>query len=400
MRHPICALGAFLLLLVCPPTSARGEAAAPASAPEHVWLELTTPEPAQELQSSRSLLEVRGRAGRGPRTALDLVLVLDQSESTLYPSGLDVDGDGVRGELSPRGVHTASGSLRPHWLWTSDVDDTIVSAERAAALRLLERLEPARTRVGLVLFAGRSEIVEPVGELSRVQAALEELRPRLDRSGTNLGGALRAGLALLRRAARDADEPRRQVLVVLSDGQPTVPVPEFHARRYATDAAQLARQQGVRIYTFVLSPEDGTPNVLEKIAQVSDGEHVSFERFGDIVEDLPHRDLAGVASVHIVNRTTGSEARAVRVFADGSFDGFVELAAGDNLLEVQARSPSGAEANEARLVRYAPPAAPDEDQEEELRNLLRVRTLETELAARAHAARIERIRRLKIEAEE
>ena len=56
--------------------------------------------------------------------------------------------------------------------------------------------------------------------------------------------------------------------------------------------------------------------------------------------------------------------------------------------------------NEARVVRYAPPAAPDEDASEELRRLLQVRTLETELAARAHAARIERTRRLKIEAED
>jgi hypothetical protein len=400
VRYPIRALGAFLLLLVCPPTSARGEAAPPASAREQVWLELTAPEPAQELQGTLSLLEVRGRAGKGPRTPLDLVLLLDLSESTLYPSGFDVDADGVRGEISSRGVRTPSGNTRPHWLWTTDVDDTILSAERTAALRLLDRLEAGRTRVGLVVFAGRPQIVESVGELARVREALEQLRPRLDTSGTNLGSGVRTALSMLSRAARDAGEPRRQVLVVLSDGQPTVPVPVFNAQRYALSGAQRAQEQGARIYTFALGPDDGGPNVLEEMAHVSGGEYVSFERLGDIVEDLPHRDLAGVASVRIVNRTTGSAARAVRLFADGSFDGFVELAAGENLLEIQARTPSGAEVNEARLVRYAPPAAPDEDEAEELRGLLRVRTLETELAARAQAARSERIRRLEIEAEE
>ena len=398
MRHSIRALGAFLLLLVCPPASARGEAAPPASGREQVWLELTAPEPAQELQSALSLLEVRGRAGMGPRTPLDLVLLLDMSESTLYPSGLDVDGDGVRGELSARGVRTPGGGSRPHWLWTTDADDTIVSAERAAALRLLERLEAGRTRVGLVLFSGRPRILEPVGELAAARETLAKLRPRLDTSGTNLGSGIRTALSMLERAAREAAEPRRRVLVVLSDGQPTVPVPEFNAKRYALAAAERARAQDARIYTFALSPDDGTPNVLEKLAQVSGGEHVSFERLGDVVEDLPHRDLAGVASVRIVNRTTGSTGRAVRLFADGSFDGFVELVTGDNLLEVQARSPSGVEVNEARVVRYAPPAAPDEDAAEELRELLQERTLETELAARAQAARTERVRRLEIQA--
>lgn len=395
MRHSIRALGASLLLLLCPPASARGDDAPPASAREQVWLELTTPQPAQELQSSLSLLEVRGRAGMGPRTPLDLVLLLDLSESTLYPSGFDVDGDGVRGEVSPRGVRTASGSARPHWLWTTDADDTIVNAERTAALRLLERLEAGRTRVGLIVFAGRPQIIEPVGELARARAALEELRPRLDTSGTNLGSGVRTALGLLSRAARDTEETRRQVVVVLSDGQPTVPVPVFNAQRYALGAAERAQERGVRIYTFALSPDEGGPNVLEEMARVSGGEHVSFEGLGDIVEDLPHRDLAGVASVRIVNRTTGSMGRAVRLFADGSFDGFVELAAGENLLEVQARTPSGVEVNEARLVRYAPPAAPDEDEAEDLRRLLQVRTLETELATRAQAARAER--RLKLE---
>jgi hypothetical protein len=400
VRHPILrAIGAFLLLLVCPPSSARGDAEPPASAAEQVWLELTAPEPAQELQSPISLLEVRGRAGMGARTPLDLVLLLDMSESTLYPSGLDVDGDGVRGELAKGGVRSASGAYRPHHRWTTDVDDTIVSAERTAALRLLDRLESGRTRVGLVVFAGRPQIIEPVGDLSRARQALEEMRPRIDTSGTNLGSAVRTALGLLARAAPETELPRRQVIIVLSDGQPTVPIPEFNAKRYAFAAARRAREQHARIYTFGLSPDYGAPNVLEKMAHATGGEHVPFARLGDIVEDLPHRDLAGVASVRIVNRTTGSTGRAVRLFADGSFDGFVELAAGENVLEVQARSASGVEANEERIVRYEPsPASPDEDAVEELGRLLRVRTLETELAARAQEVREERIRRLKVEA--
>jgi hypothetical protein len=297
-------------------------------------------------------------------------------------------------------VRTASGGFRPYWLWTTDAGDTIMSAERTAALRLLERLEAGRTRVGLVVFAGRPEIVKPVGDLARAQEALEQLRPRLDTSGTNLGSGVRTALALLERAGRGSDQPRRKVVVVLSDGQPTVPVPEFNAQHYALDAARRAHEQGARIYTFALSPDDGSPNVLEKLAHLTDGEHVSFERLGDIVEDLPHRDLAGVASVRIVNRTTGSPGRAVRLFADGSFDGFVELTAGENLLEVQARTPSGTLVNAERLVRYDPvPAAPDEDAGD-LMDLLRMRTLETELASRAQAARAERVRRLELQAVE
>jgi hypothetical protein len=47
--------------------------------------------------------------------------------------------------------------------------------------------------------------------------------------------------------------------------------------------------------------------------------------------------------VSLRNATTGGQAEAVRAFPDGSFDGYVRLAPGQNRIEVVARMEDGRE---------------------------------------------------------
>ncbi len=376
----------------------ESESQPPISADALPWLEILAPSEAGRVGGSIPLVEVRGRAGTRARNAVDVVLAFDLSESTLYPSGIDVDSDGVLGGLHARGVRNAFGTLRPSRFWTTDPDDTIVSAELEAARRLLRRLETAHTRVGLVSFAGRARELQEIGSVQDSLTRLSSVKAHLDSSGTNLGSAVRAALRMLDRSGRDLGSGRRQVVIVLSDGRPTVPAPAIHARTYALSAGQRAREAGVRIYAYALGPQPDGPTVLEELAGLTGGEYVAVEHVGDVVNDLPYIDFGGIRSVEISNRTTEQSGRAVRLFGDGSFDGFIPLAPGENLIEVSVRSEADVRLRTLRSVYFDEQAAPAMS-DAYLARILRERTYETEMAAELRAARTRRDRKVEIRTE-
>ena len=59
--------------------------------------------------------------------------------------------------------------------------------------------------------------------------------------------------------------------------------------------------------------------------------------------------------VVIENLTTGERARAVRLLPDGGFDGFVPLAAGENMLQIEAVLADGLRASDRLSVHYERP---------------------------------------------
>ena len=348
-------------------------------------LELVTPEDGLEIRGPVGLIEVSGRAVRSPAGLYDMVVALDLSVSALYPSGLDVDADGVVGRL--RRTRDVSGGYRPHRRWTTDSGDTIARLELVATQRLFEGLESERVRAGLLTFAGRSRVRAPLGPPELALAALERVKVRLDPSGTDLGAATRAALRLFRKSPAPA---RERILVVLSDGQPTRPAPEIFARDAALRAARRAAEAGVRIFAFALGDEAAeAAETFREMARVSGGEFFRVERPGDVLLELPHVEYMKVASVEIENATTGAGARAVRVFADGSFDAYVPLAAGENRLFIQAITTDGEALVSERTVHYAPSPGLPADLES-LAQALRLRTLETELALRPHGRSVRR----------
>jgi len=76
----------------------------------------------------------------GTGSRIDAALVIDTSGSTAEVSGADVDRDGVVGTSAARGDR--------------DPDDSILAAEVAAARRLVQGVDLATTRVGIVRFSG------------------------------------------------------------------------------------------------------------------------------------------------------------------------------------------------------------------------------------------------------
>ncbi len=83
--------------------AARSAAAAPSVS---YRLEIETP--GHAAQTSIPWVEVRGRAGTAELFEADVVIAVDLSLSTLRPSGIDLDEDGVIGRL--RGSVLSGGS--------------------------------------------------------------------------------------------------------------------------------------------------------------------------------------------------------------------------------------------------------------------------------------------------
>jgi len=359
---------------------------APAEIDDTLWVELLTPALDTPVRSPLGLVEVSGRAGSGAYRAVDIVIAIDLSESTFYPSGADVDLDGTTGEIVGRGARSVSGAYRPIDRWTTDPDDTIVRAELEAARRLVRRLALGDwARVGIVTFTGQAKVLAPVGEPAAALEALNDIRASLDLTGTNIGAAVHRSLAALRNAPARGE--RQQIVLVLSDGQPTMPTPGIHARSYALNSAKRAARHGVPVYGFALGDQsDARSHVLQDMAEATGGKFVAVEHVADVVDHLPYTDFAGIEAVDIHNVTTGSDGRAVRIFADGSFDGFVQLAAGPNLVEITVRTSSGREIRVRRPIDFQPLAPASTGDLDALHDTIRRRTLEMELAKRVRRA--------------
>jgi len=372
-------------------------ALAGAAAAEEPWLEVSTPEDGARLRQPVPLVEVKGRAGLGRVLRYDVALAIDFSSSTLWATGVDVDGDGTVGVDRWQDPH------RPR-TWTTDWDDTIVRAELLAAIRLLEQLDPETTRAGLVTFAARARRKAAVGPPQEVLEIIPRLQVPRHRESTNIARAIETSLEILGDAPSTGHD-RRKVILMLSDGVPTTPSPEEKARAKALEAADAAGRAGIPIHAFALGPEAARKtDVYEQIAQRSGGRLTLVESPADIVDRLPRVSLAGLEAVTLRNASTGAEGEAVRTFPDGSFDGYVRLVPGENRIQIVAQMEGGQEVRAARSVFFVRPEEPSAEERaaaELLLEALRARTVETELGLRARQrARQERNLDVSIENDE
>jgi len=349
---------------------------------ERMYLEVDAPHSGDLVREPLGLLEVRGWAGTGLRGKHDVMVLVDRSVSAFRSSGVDVDGDGVVGRDLRESTDEHS------VLWTSDYGDTIVSAELLAARRLIERFDPETTRMGLVSFGGNAKLEAPLGS-SRAQllAALDAIPPTPNERGTYFYGALEEAIVAFGPIPPDPAERRQRQILLLSDGIATAPDPPQAAQATSVHAARNAARAGARISAFALGPAAAKRRgQFEEIVAANGGELVVLDAPADIIEFVPYMSWTSVSSVRLENVTTGEPGRAVRLFPDGSFDGFAPLSPGKNELRFTAVSAGGATQTVARWVTFEKAPA-DREKLERLRKLLEVRALETELAERARRKR-------------
>lgn len=152
-----------------------------------------------------------------------------------------------------------SGSMR-----AEDVQPNRLAAAQAAAKSFIEE-QPASTRIGIVEFSGSAALVQPpTRSREDLERALDALQPQ---NATAIGGAILVSLkAIFPDAQFDLENPRRAVsaalkpaqpgsyksaaVILLTDGQNT-------AGPDAVEAARIAAERGVRVYTVGFGTENG-----------------------------------------------------------------------------------------------------------------------------------------------
>jgi hypothetical protein len=399
-----CALR-ILLAIGC----ACGALTAPSTAQEPTaWLEVTEPR-AERSTTSLPLLEVKGWASARERRRHDLVIVLDLSDSTVLSCGVDLDGDGLGAVTDPGFLRwlTAQPNLRGALvgrLRQVDLDDSILMAEIMAAEALIKRLDPLVFRIGIVTFSDSARIAAPLGSpRGQLLQALHEVRRGFYQEllGTNFYDAIRTAQTELGPSPTQNEEgpafgeDRERSILFLSDGVPTLPLPAAWAPNYALVASRVAANAGIRLYSFALGQEaEEALEVYHQMASLSGGRFERITRPADAIARLRQVDLVGLEELRVVNRSNGKTARALRVFPDGSFDGFVELAEGENQLEFTATARDRGETSVIREVIRLPGSCENVGGQgaecERLRELLeelRRRTLETALWAEIESGR-------------
>ncbi len=359
---------------------------APSAYGEAIWADLESPRQRQIVREPVGLVEVRGWAGTGQRGSHDVVIVLDRTASTFEPSGADVDGDGKIG----RTVRIAMGGGRSLEV-VSDPDDTIASAQLIAARRLVERLDPDSTRMGLITFDRTERVLARIGTpTSELLHALDALPTRPGPGGTYFYGAIIAAIKVFEQAPGNG-ENRHRSIIFLSDGLPNRPAPPTSAAKAAVRASQHAANSKIRIYSFALGPEVASrPKVFLDMAKANGGELLIIEDPSGIVDFVPHMSLTKLAGVRIDNLSTSQSARAIRLFPDGTFDGYISLNPGENLLRITVSGEAGGTRTIDRRVTFEKIGSDSVEAQERMAELLkelRVRTLETVLAQEARRKR-------------
>ena len=212
----------------------------------------------------------------------DLAIVLDLSESTLHPSGLDLDGDGPQGRTDPALLERfvpsgfAGPGLAKRLREELDFEDTILAAELEATSALLERVAGPRLRTGLIGFSDQARVLAPLGSPpAALEQALADLRTHLGEHmrGTHYAAAIEAAHRMLVPEPEAAGDGRQRAIVFLSDGAPSLPVFDGdHGRGAALRATREAGLAGIHVFAFAFGDEGAAATeLLAQMAEWTEG---------------------------------------------------------------------------------------------------------------------------------
>lgn len=364
-------VAASALVLAVPAGAAPSPVAAgdAASSSATVEVRIESPLAGAAVENKFHIAPVRGSASSGNDEwkQFDVMIALDVSWSTRDPSGIDIDDDGEVG-FNPEHELVAPGTY-PEGTVNTDPDDSILAAEVSAARLLLDELDPARTRIGLVTFSGKADpttgrrssfdqqdawVRVPLShDFDLIRAELDAVLEEGPRDATNFAAAIRlsvnelVGLTGALSKARDA----KRVLLFLTDGLPSFPYglatsADPEDTEAAISAARLANRAGVTINTYALGKQAlARPVAATEMARLTSGHYTPVRNPGEIVQFLNGISFANVDDVVITNLTLREVSYDVSLAPDGSFSGFVPVRPGSNRIEVTALASDGSEAS-------------------------------------------------------
>jgi hypothetical protein len=360
---PLCALLATLLALV--PSASPG---ADGKAPAAVSITITSPAAGEVVKNKVTMAPIRGSAhsGSGDVADFDVMIAIDISHSTRYPSGIDIDEDGEIG-FNPKQELVAPGTY-PDEMVCTDAADTILAAEIRGARHLLDVLEPERTQVGVIVFSGHVDPetgervasdqndallkVPLTSDFARVAAVLEQILEEGPYGATNFAAAIQLAVVELSGLSRAYSKPRpgaKKVVLFLTDGVPTFPFGKAATAdpadiEAAISAARLAHHAGITINAYALGQQAlMSPLALSELARITLGSFTPVRNAGDIISFLQGVSFANVDDVIVTNLTTGEISYDVQLSPDGSFYAIVPVREGSNQVEVAALASDGGE---------------------------------------------------------
>jgi hypothetical protein len=367
---PICALLLHLLLALPLAGAAQAPPEPEPAAGTPLRIEIETPLDGALIGDPAGLAFVAGNAlaHSGELEQFDIVFVIDQSQSTLSPSGGDVNGDGRSEGWSCDGVHPVLGVFGAPLGLCALSPDSVLAAELNAVRTLVGQLDPRTTRIGVVSFDGDSQprtsdahVLCPLtAEYAHVRSALDEIEASGPRGLTNFRDAIELGAHVLSSLHETRPEAQR-ILIFLSDGQPTAPYEQsiHQNRRLAVEAALSAARSGLRIDAYAIGAEAlSNPVVLVEMSRVSGGIFTPVQRPSDLQSIFEQVDFSEIEALSVRNLTTAAEAQYVAQRSDGGFAGLLEMAPGSNVIEVYARSSDGSEATRRLRVQFAADGPP------------------------------------------
>ena len=352
----------WLMLLTLPAS------AVPDLQPAKVAIEINSPQPGETVKNRVHMAPVRGaaRSGSGKPIDFDVLIALDVSHSTRYPSGIDVDEDEEIG-FDPHEELIAPGTY-PEDVVCSDPDDTILAAEIKAARYLVEVLSAGRTRVGIIAFSGEVDpktgkqvskdqrdawvAIPLTNDFDSVYRTLEEVLRKGPHGATNYAAAIQlsvvelVGLSGARSTKRTG---AKKVVLFLTDGVPTFPfgkgiVADAEDTEVAINASRLARKAGITINTYALGRHAlAQPVAVIEMARLTIGTYTPVRNPGDIVSFLQGVSFANIDDVVITNLTTSEISYDVQLAPDGTFSAFVPVKEGPNRVQVTALASDGGE---------------------------------------------------------
>lgn len=329
-----------------PPPGGSRPTVAPGEPP---GIEIEHPPPGAAFPSGQPVY-VAGRAWApgGPASRFDIAFVIDTSAST-----------GVPATGAPPDPRVPTRGPAPK--------DSVLAAEVAAAQVLLGAVDPRRTRVAVVSFAGETENINLSSgppprvhdeartwmPLGRDAVAFALVLDALLKEGawgmTHMAAGLRRATAELvggPDALSEADPSANWVIVFLSDGVPTLPHPQDQRRneRAAIREAERAGAYGIVIHSYGIGEEAlKGPLALVEMAERTGGTFTPVRDPRDLAAVVAGLELVGIQAIEVRNLTTGRPADSLLRHADGSWDALVRLAPGRNEIEALARTTDGRE---------------------------------------------------------
>lgn len=328
-------------------------------------VQILSPKDGTQITQDQKSVLVSGKVARetGRSGNVDIFLVIDVSGSTALYSGADLgdadqppDSTGFpMPQISIGGFGLGGPPMR-------NPRNSVLAAEVAAARRLLLQLNHETTRVGILSFSDRANLLQPLThDFERVRKVLAEVLRAGSYGGTNMVEAIRLGISeLMGFGSSERRTDAIKVQFLLTDGFPTLPIGESKRMTpedvaLTINAARLAGKAGIKVHVFALGEEAlSYPRAAIGIAKESGGTYTPVMRPADALAALENLSVVGVDYVQVVNQTIGQKATQLRLAADGFFSSAVPVSEGKNQIDVLARTSDGGNTRESVTIYYQP----------------------------------------------